>query len=154
MDKKSRIRIFAILLVIFLLSIFLVYATTTFSGRTSDGIYDLDGTDITVNATVTTSANIFSRNTSLWTDIGTWSRNQTITYTSQANDRVIGFIINAIPNTSISDGTDIKWALEVTENNTAPVNVTVTWAGNNTRSEEHTSELQSQVYISRMPSSA
>lgn len=134
MKKQAKFKLIGIIFLILLFSVISIFALTI-SGRTpSDGTYDLDGTDLAVNVTATTNAStVYIVNISFWTNIGTWSINQTYPY-SQATERAQGFVINAIPNASIADGTDVKWAVQIAENTTSNPNVTLTWNGNNTGS--------------------
>ena len=116
MDRKSQIKTIGILSLFILLFAFFVYATS-YSNQTSDDIYDFDGIDIIINTTATPTSGQNISNISLWTDAtGTWSRNQTISYSGASlidTERVVGFIFNSVGNASISDGTDIKWSIEV-----------------------------------------
>lgn len=114
MDKQAKFKLIGLMSLIFIVFSLIIYATDYSNRLPDDGAYDLDGTDLVVNITVTpTSGNNIS-NISLWTNIGTWSRNQTINYTGgQDTSRVVGFVINALPNASIADGTDVIWSIEV-----------------------------------------
>lgn len=114
MDKKAKLKIFGLLLLI-LIGISLIVIATDFSDRIpADGNYDLDGVDIIVNITVTPTLGNNITNISLWTNIGTWSRNQTLNFSGgQDTPRIVGFVINALPNASLADGTDLIWGIEV-----------------------------------------
>jgi hypothetical protein len=138
--KSAKLKTFGILFLMVLISAFLVLSSVDsvdFSDRSpADGSYDLDGVDIIVNITVTPSTGQNITNISLWTNIGTYSRNQTITYSGAGltdTSRTVGFIINALPNASLADGTDLKWAIEVWTNGTTQAN----WTENRTINIEY-----------------
>lgn len=123
MNKKSYLKSMFVLVIIAILISILVYAVS-FSNRVPvDGAYDLDGSDISFNLTVTPTSGQNITNISFWTDASTlWLANSSLAEFSYTGDsltdtsRTVGFIFNTINNASIVDGTDLKWGVAVWEN--------------------------------------
>lgn len=125
----KRINIlFAFCIVILLAT--LVAATTITQNSPEDGSYDLDGSNIIVNATVSPTSGNNITNISLWVTnpSGTWSRNSTIHYSGAGltgTARVVGFNYASLgTNQSVADGTDLYWSIEACLNTTGAISCT------------------------------
>jgi hypothetical protein len=114
--KKSTMRLMGLMALFALVLSVFAFATDYSDLSPIDGAYDLDGNAITLNVSVTPTTGQNISNITFFTNVGTWSANQTYSYTGdnlQDTSRTVGMIVNTVDNASIADGTDFIWSVEV-----------------------------------------